>query len=70
MTGYNLPPGCNESDIPGNRPEDLFIERYIEDRLDSAEAKEEFMATAIFEEAFSEWLACRAEEAWDNVEEM
>ncbi len=22
MTGWNLPPGCNVSDIPGNRPED------------------------------------------------
>lgn len=22
MTGFNLPPGCNVSDIPGNRPED------------------------------------------------
>jgi len=23
MSGYNLPPGCSESDIPGNRPEDM-----------------------------------------------
>lgn len=22
MTGFNLPPGCSISDIPGNRPED------------------------------------------------
>ena len=22
MTGFNLPPGCNVNDIPGNRPED------------------------------------------------
>lgn len=22
MTGWNLPPGCNVNDIPGNRPED------------------------------------------------
>ncbi len=70
MTGFNLPPGCNESDIPGNRPEDLFIERYIEDRLDSTEAKEEFMATTEFEEAFSEWLARRAEDVWGNGEEL
>jgi hypothetical protein len=26
MTGFNLPPGCNVSDIPGNRPEDEEIE--------------------------------------------
>lgn len=24
MTGYNLPPGCNVSDIPGHRPEDMI----------------------------------------------
>jgi len=23
MTGYNMPPGCNVNDIPGNRPEDI-----------------------------------------------
>ena len=22
MTGFNLPPGCEVSDLPGNRPED------------------------------------------------
>lgn len=22
MSGFNLPPGCSASDIPGNRPED------------------------------------------------
>lgn len=22
MTGWNLPPGCNDADIPGNRPGD------------------------------------------------
>ena len=26
MTGWNMPPGCNVSDIPGNRPEDLRSE--------------------------------------------
>ena len=28
MTGFNLPPGCNVSDIPGNRPEDLADEAW------------------------------------------
>lgn len=64
MTGYNLPPGCNESDIPGNRPEDLFMERYIEDHLDDTDMKARFMETDIFAEAYAEWLADRAEEAW------
>jgi len=26
MTLSNLPPGCRESDIPGNRPEDIAAE--------------------------------------------
>lgn len=30
MTGFNLPPGCNVSDIPGNRPEDLAEEAFWE----------------------------------------
>jgi hypothetical protein len=30
MTGWNLPPGCNVSDLPGNRPEDLLAEAVAE----------------------------------------
>jgi hypothetical protein len=30
MTGFNLPPGVNVSDIPGNRPEDLEEETFWE----------------------------------------
>lgn len=30
MTGFNLPPGCNEGDIPGNGPEDAAWERLID----------------------------------------
>lgn len=26
VSGFNLPPGCRVSDIPGNRPEDLIRE--------------------------------------------
>jgi len=26
VTGFNMPPGCSVSDIPGNRPEDLAAE--------------------------------------------
>jgi len=28
MGGFNLPPGCNVSDIPGNRPEDEAAEAF------------------------------------------
>lgn len=37
MFGWDLPPGCRESDIPGNRPEDLKEEAFIDalnDKLD------------------------------------
>ena len=33
MTGFNLPPGCSDSDIPGNRPEDIAWESFHE-RID------------------------------------
>jgi hypothetical protein len=29
----NLPPGCSESDIPGNRPEDVRWEKWLEEAL-------------------------------------
>ncbi len=31
MTGFNLPPGVNINDLPGNRPEDLAEERFWEE---------------------------------------
>jgi hypothetical protein len=31
MSGFNLPPGCNVSDIPGNEPHDHFAEKFEED---------------------------------------
>jgi len=34
MIGWNLPPGCSESDIPGNRPEDMAFEEFWEKRID------------------------------------
>ena len=44
MTGWNLPPGCNVSDIPGNSPEDekweailnVFWEKIRTPELDKA----------------------------------
>ena len=34
MPGFNLPPGCSVSDIPGNRPEELAAEALCEDIAD------------------------------------
>ena len=30
MSGFNLPPGVTDSMIPGNRPEDVAWEKFIE----------------------------------------
>jgi hypothetical protein len=30
MSGWNLPPGCNDYDLPGNRPEDEAWEYWLE----------------------------------------
>jgi len=30
MTGWNLPPGCRVSDIPGNTAEDLEAEAFVD----------------------------------------
>lgn len=30
MTGWNMPPGCSVSDIPGNSPEDMASEAFEE----------------------------------------
>jgi hypothetical protein len=35
MTGFNLPPGCSVSDIPGNRPEDIEYERRRDGRVNA-----------------------------------
>ena len=31
----NLPPGCRESDLPGNRPEDVAWDKYLDEVLDT-----------------------------------
>lgn len=37
MTGWNLPPGCNVSDIPGNRKIDFLWEREVEKYCENCE---------------------------------
>lgn len=37
MTGYNLPPGVNECDLPGNRPIDILWEREAEKFCENCE---------------------------------
>jgi hypothetical protein len=37
MAGFNLPPGCSDRDIPGNRPEDIVAERIYDSIYDALE---------------------------------
>jgi hypothetical protein len=37
MSGWNLPPGCSLSDIPGNRPEDIAFDHLMEKIYDDIE---------------------------------
>lgn len=34
MMGWNLPPGCEVSDLPGNRPEDEDWDHYWDEEID------------------------------------
>ncbi len=44
MTGWNMPPGTNESMIPGNRPEDVYWEKFWKSKI----------PIEIYEEVFEE----------------
>jgi len=37
MTGWNLPPGVNECDLPGNRPIDILWEKEAEKFCENCE---------------------------------
>jgi len=39
-SGWNLPPGCFESDLPGNRPEDILFEHVCDETCDSCKCVE------------------------------
>lgn len=47
----NLPPGCRDSDIPGNRPEDEAFDRFLEtDEYNAVADKSEEIVEATFRE--------------------
>lgn len=50
MTGWNLPPGCNVSDIPGNEPEYEICENC--ERADTCECHWSECPLGKFEEDF------------------
>jgi len=37
MTGWNLPPGCNDSDIPGNRNDEMEADALAESIFEQIE---------------------------------
>lgn len=52
MSGWNLPPGVSESDIPGNRPEDIAREQKFEELLS------EGLTEAEAEAKLEDWDPC------------
>ena len=52
-SGWNLPPGCFESDLPGNRPEDAAFEAFLD--TDAFAAVADSGEEAV-EQAFLQWL--------------
>jgi hypothetical protein len=61
MTGFNLPPGCNVSDIPGNRPEDDEIESIMDIIYDQFPDS----LSAIEKESLCLWIVARMGESYD-----
>ncbi len=45
MTGWNMPDGVNESDIPGNRPQDIALTEKLEelDRIMNTLSKDQLI---------------------------
>lgn len=71
--GWDLPPGCRSSDIPGNRPEDILAEKQYDEVYDAllpASSPETYeqavenvmrMLNKAFEDGYQEALANEAE---------
>jgi len=49
MTGFNMPPGCNVNDIPGNRPEDVEQDVLMTEFYESLSADEVNVITGLEE---------------------
>lgn len=75
MTGWNLPPGVNESDIPGNRPLDEAIDKLCSEcdlepcPVDEADGDLEKCPYKVVEKA-EDLLAdnCPVQEIWGDDE--
>ena len=77
MTGFNLPDGCNVSDIPGNRPGDAaydeMIEKLIEDPPKCPECEMQTWhnrADDAFECAGCDWSKSVADAVQDALEAL
>lgn len=43
MTGFNLPPGCNVNDLPGNTPFDEFADDFVANHMDDDDLADQFL---------------------------
>lgn len=55
MSNFNLPPGCSSSDIPGNRPEDIAWEEFLEERYPEIDDEELSRRRPEIELEFETW---------------
>jgi len=48
MTGFNLPPGCNVSDIPGNSPDEIAADDLMDEVFEKVESETDKDALALW----------------------
>lgn len=60
--GWDLPPGVRESDIPGNRPQDVAYQEEFERLMDEEDLSEEEA-----EAALRDWDPYDDEPDWDSM---
>lgn len=68
MTGFNMPPGCNPSDIPGNRPEDLAAEAAYEkicEELELAELVDAMHDDEEWADKLAQFILKKQSDAWN-----
>jgi len=71
MTGYNLPPGCSVSDIPGNRPRDVAWDEWFDSEIDGV--WEEYLDGMSHKSAYHDYkhrFGSNGESAYEELEDF
>ncbi len=62
-SGFNLPPGCFEHHLPGNTPEDVAFDAWLDTEEAAALEGED---DDVIERAFQAWYAERIERGYED----